>query len=200
MSLALDLVEMLRISLHAVDYATKGYALGIVEFALSATKGRKKLEHLGRTIAAMVQELSEAVELDDSQLGFSESARAISTALSSICELAYKISSHTVALLQEGIHQSSKELIQLGEHIACSLRLCIVAFMKQKVEYAEAVLRSIEEWRCGRIERAWKTKHSASAILLRDVHEWSIAASLKQMMESLCTIAVASLLPFRFQC
>ncbi len=189
--LRLDLIEMLRISLHAVDYATKAYAFGRMEFALSATRGRKKLEHLAQTITATVQELSKTEEIDDPQLAFRESARAISAALSSICQLAYEICSHIVALLQDGLHQRSNELVQLGEHIACSLRLCIVTFVKQKAECAEAVLQGIDEWRRGSTERSWRAKYTAPAML---PSEWSIAAGLKRMMDDLHSIAMGVIL------
>jgi hypothetical protein len=189
--LRLDLIEMLRISLHAVDYATKGYAFGFVEFALQSPSGRKKLEYLSQTIIAASRELYEA-ELDDPQLDFIESARAISAALSSICQHAYEISSHTVTLLRGDIHRNSKELVQLGERADSLLRLCIVAFMKQKVEHAEAVVRDIDEWRRG-------IRAPTMIAIASDPHEGHIAASLGQIMENLCTIAVASLLPYRFQ-
>jgi hypothetical protein len=198
--LRLDLVEMLRISLHALDCATKAYALGFVEFALSAPKERKKLEYLSQTIIATTQQLYETEELDDLQLDFIESARAISAALFSTCQQSYEVSSHTIALLRGGIHRSSKELGQLGERANRLLRLCIVAFMKQKVEYAEAVLRDINEWNHGSKEESFGPEHSASAMIMSDAHEWSIAASLAQIMENLCTIAAASLLPYRFIC
>jgi hypothetical protein len=188
--LRLDLIEMLRISLHAVDYATKAYALGSVEFALHAHKGRKKLEYLSQTIIAASRDLDEA-EFDDPQLDFIEAAHAISAALSAICRNAYELTSHTVALVHGGMHRSSKELVQSGERADRLLRLCIVAFMKQKVEYAEAVLRYIEEWR---------RSTGVSAMITNNAHEEPIATSLAQIMENLCTIAVASLLPYRFQC
>jgi phosphate uptake regulator len=189
---------MLRISLRAVDYATKAYALGSLEFALSAPSGRNKLEYLSQTIIATTQQLYETEELDDSQLGFIESARAISAALSSICQHAYEVSSHTVAHLRGGIHRSSTELARLGERANRILRLCIVAFMKQEVEYAEAVLRDIDEWTHGSKEESFGPECGASATITNDAHEWPIAASLAQIMENLCSIAVASLLPYRF--
>ena len=80
---------------------------------------------------------------------------------------------------------------QKGERADRLLRLCIVAFMKQKVEYAEAVLRYIEEWR---------RSTGVSAMITNNAHEEPIATSLAQIMENLCTIAVASLLSYRFQC
>src|ERR1700760_3032324 len=95
--LRLDLTEMLRLSLHAVDYATKGYTLGLVEFALQSSSGRRKLEYLGQTIITTTHELH---ELDDSQLDFIESARTLSVALSSTCQYANEISSQTIALLR----------------------------------------------------------------------------------------------------
>jgi hypothetical protein len=182
--LRLDLIEMLRISLRAVDCATKAYALGLVEFALHAPSGQKKLEHLNQTIIATTQELYEKGELDDTQLGFNESARAISAALLSMCQQAYEISSHTVTLLRGGIHHSTKELVQLGEHVDCSLRLCVAAFIKQRVEYAEVVLSSMRNPR--------RQEYTAPVVRASDVHEWSIAVSLKQMMENLCIVAMAS--------
>ena len=197
--LRLDLIEMLRISLHAVDYATKAYALGLIEFALSVPNGRKKLEYLSETIIATSHELYEE-ELDDSQLDFVESGRAISAALSSICQHAYEISSHTVALVSGGMHRNSNELAQLGERADRLLRLCIVAFMKQKVEYAEAVLHDIDEWRSDIKEKRWGMEYSTSAMITSEAHDWPIAASLSQIMESLHAIAVASLLPYRFHC
>lgn len=198
--LRLDLIEMLRISLHAVDYATKAYTLGLVDFALYSPSGRKKLEYLSQTIIATTQDLYETEDLDDAQLNFVESARVLSAALSSTCHHAYEISSHTVAHLRGGIHQSSQELAQLGERANCLLRLCIVAFMKQKVEYAEAVLRDIDDWRRGSIEKSCGLEYTASAMTTSDGHEWPIAASMAQIMENLRTIAVASLLPYRFEC
>src|SRR3984957_16689824 len=111
--LRLDLIEMLRLSLHAVDCATKGYALGLVEFALQSSRGRKKLEYLGQTIIAASHELCEG-ELDDSQLDFVESARTISAALTSTCQQANEISSHTVALLRGGMRRNSREIVELG--------------------------------------------------------------------------------------
>jgi hypothetical protein len=72
--------------------------------------------------------------------------------------------------------------------------------MKQKVEYAEAVLRDIDEWNRGSKEESFGPEHSASAMITSDAHEWSTAASLAQIMENLCTIAAASLLPYRFIC
>jgi hypothetical protein len=192
--LRLDLIEMLRLSLHAVDYATKGYALGLVEFALQSSSGRKKLEYLGQTIVATSHELCEG-ELDDSQLDFVESARTISAALSSTCQQANEISSHTVAILRGGIRRSSRELVQLGERADRLLRLCIVAFMKQKVEYAEAVLRDIDEWKHGIEEKLAGPNSGASET--RDAREWAIAESLTRIMENLRHISVASLLPYR---
>jgi hypothetical protein len=192
--LRLDLIEMLRLSLHAVDYATKGYALGLVEFALQSSSGRKKLEYLGQTIIAASDELCEG-ELDDSQLDFVESARTISAALSSTCQQANEISSHTVVLLRGGIRRNSRELVQLGERADRLLRLCIVAFMKQKVEYAEAVLRDIDEWKHGIEENLPGPKSGASET--RDAREWAIAESLTRIMENLRHISVASLLPYR---
>jgi hypothetical protein len=167
--LRLDLIEMLRLSLHAVDYATKGYALGLVEFALQSSSGRKKLEYLGQTIVATSHELCEG-ELDDSQLDFVESARTISAALSSTCQQANEISSHTVALLRGGIRRNSRELVQLGERVDRLLRLCIVAFMKQKVEYAEAVLRYVDEWQHGIEEKLSGPNFGASET--REAREW----------------------------
>jgi hypothetical protein len=197
--LRLDLIEMLRLSLHAVDYATKGYALGLVEFALQSSSGRKKLEYLGQTIVAASHELYEA-ELDDSQQDFIESARAISAALSSTCQHANEISSHTVALLREGIRLRSKEAVQLCGRADRLLRLCIVVFMKQRVEYAEAVLRDVDEWKHDLQERPTGLADDASAVMTSDARERSIAASLAQIMENLCSIAVASLLPHRIHC
>jgi len=126
------------------------------------------------------------------QLGFSDSARAISAALFSTCQHAYDVSSHTTALLCEGKHHGLRELTQLGEHINSSLRLCIVAFIKQKVEYTETVLRGMDEWRCGFIERPWRPEFTPAGFA-SDVYEWSIAASFERMMENLCTVAVASM-------
>jgi hypothetical protein len=194
--LRLDLIEMLRLSLHAVDYATKGYALGLVEFALQSSSGRKKLEYLGQTIIATSRELYE-VELDDSQLDFVESAGTLSAALGSTCRHANEISSHTVVLLREGVRLKSKETVQLCERADRLLRLCIVAFMKQKVEYAEVVLRDIDEWKRGIKERPSGLDDGASALISSGARERPIAASLTQIMENLLTIAVASLLPCR---
>jgi hypothetical protein len=192
--LRLDLIEMLRLSLHAVDYATKGYALGLVEFALQSSSGRKKLEYLGQTIVATSCELYE-VELDDSQLDFVESARTVSAALFCTCRHANEISSHTVALLRRGKRPRSKELAELGERADRLLRLCIVAFVKQKVEYAEAVLRDIDEWKRGIEEKLSGPDSGASGT--RDAREWAIAESLTRIMENLRHISVASLLPYR---
>lgn len=192
--LRLDLIEMLRLSLHAVDYATKGYALGLVEFALQSSSGRKKLDYLGQTVIAASRELRE-VELDDSQLDFVESARTICAALSSTCQQANEISLHTVALLRGGIRLNSKELVQLGERADRLLRLCIVAFVKQKVEYAEAVLRDIDEWKHGIKDKFPGPDYGASTI--RDAHELAIAKSLTRIVENLRHISVASLLPSR---
>jgi hypothetical protein len=197
--LRLDLVEMLRISLHAVDYVTKAYALGLVEFALSASSERKKLEHLRETIIATTQQLYETEGLNDSQLVFIDSAQAIAAALFSTCQHAYEISLHTVALLRDGTHRSSKELAQLGERADRLLRLCIVAFMKQDVECAEAVLRDIDEWSHDIKDKSSESNCGVSAITC-DAHESSIAASLAKIMENLRSIAVASLLACRFQC
>jgi hypothetical protein len=195
--LRLDLIEMLRLSLHAVDYATKGYALGLVEFALHSSSGRKKLEYLGQTIVAASHELYEA-ELDDSQLDFIESARTISVALSSACQHANDISAHTIVLLRKGIRLKSKETVQLCEHANRLLRLCIVAFVKQKVEYAEVVLRDIDEWKRGIKERSTGREDGASEVLTSDAHERPIMASLTQIMDNLLAVAVASLLRGRF--
>jgi hypothetical protein len=192
--LRLDLIEMLRLSLYALDYATKGYALGLVEFALQSSRGRKKLEYLGQTIIAASRELCEG-ELDDSQQDFVESARTISAALSSTCQQANEISSHTIALLRGGVRRNSKELAKLGERADRLLRLCIVAFMKQKVEYAEAVLRDIDEWKRCIKENPSGRDHGSSGP--RGAHEWQIAESLTRIMENLRTISVASLLPYR---
>jgi hypothetical protein len=193
--LRLDLIEMLRLSLHAVDYATKGYALGLIEFALQSSSGLKKLEYLGQTIIAASHELCEG-ELDDSQLDFVESARTISAALSSTCQHANEISSHTVALLRGGIRRNSRELVQLAERADRLLRLCIVAFMKQKVEYAEAVLRDIDEWRRGNKEKP--SGPDFGALVTRDPREWQIAENLTRIMENLRFISVGSLLPYRY--
>lgn len=192
--LRLDLIEMLRLSLHAVDYATKGYALGLVEFALQSSGGRKKLECLRHTIIAASDELCEG-ELDDSHLDFVESARTISAALSSTCQQANEISSHTIALLGGGIRRNSRELVELGERANRLLRLCIVAFLKQKVEYAEAVLRDIDEWRQGLEDKLSGQNSGASGT--RDVSEWAISESLTRIMENLRLISVGSLLPYR---
>lgn len=192
--LRLDLIEMLRLSLHAVDYATKGYALGLVEFALRSSSGRKKLEYLGHTIIAASDELCEG-ELDDSQQGFVETVRTISAALSSTSRQANEIASHTVALLRGGIRRNSRELVQLGERADRLLRLCIVAFMKQKVEYAEAVLRYVDEWNHGIEGRLSGPNFGAPGT--RDAREWAIAESLTRIMENLRHISVASLLPYR---
>jgi hypothetical protein len=192
--LRLDLIEMLRLSLHAVDYATKGYALGLAEFAWQSSSGRKKLEYLGQTISVASHELCQG-ELDDSQLDFVESARTISVALSSTCQQANEISSHTIALLRGGGRRNSQELVQLGERADRLLRLCIVAFMKRKVEYAEAVLRDIDEWKLG-IEAKLSGPNSGAS-RTRDVREWAIAESLTRIMENLRLISVASLLPYR---
>ena len=195
--LRVDLIEMLRISLRAVDYATKAHALGLVEFALSVPSERKKLEYLSQTIIPASHELYEE-ELADSQVDFIESARAICAALLSTCQQAYEISSQTVALVTGGMHGDAKELVQLGERANRLLRLCIVAFMKQKVEYAEGVLRDIDEWRSDTEEKRSRPEYSTSAMITREAHDWPIAASLAQIMENLRTIAVASLLPYRF--
>jgi hypothetical protein len=64
--------------------------------------------------------------------------------------------------------------------------------MKQKIEYAEAVLRGIDEWKRCRIDKSRMPKYTAPAVLARDVHERSIAKSLEQIVENLSTIAVAS--------
>lgn len=199
-SLRFDLIEMLRISLHAVDCATKAYALGLIEFALNSSKGRKKLDYLSQTIRATIQELREAGALDDAQLDFIESARAISGALSSICQHAYEVSSHTLPLLHGNACQNSKELVHLGERANRLLRLCIVAFMKQKVEYAEAVLNDSAEWRRSSMEISCGQEHGMSGTITGDLHKWLIAASLAQIIEDLRTVAAASLFPYRFQC
>lgn len=122
-------------------------------------------------------------------------ARTISAALSSTCQHANEISSHTVALLRGGIRRNSRELVELGERADRLLRLCIVAFMKQKVEYAETVLRDIDEWKHGIEEKL--SGPSAGASGTRDGREWAIAGCLTRIMENLRLISVASLLPYR---
>lgn len=196
--LRLNLIEMFRISLHAVDNATKAYALGLVEFARWASSGRKKQEYLKQKIIAATQELYKAEEVDDLQTGFVESARAISAALSSICQQAYEISSHEVEHLHGRKHHDSKALVQLAERVNGLLRLCIVAFVKQNVEYAEAVLRDIEEWNRETKEPSLGPEYSGSAKIASDMHGWTITASLSQIMEDLSTIAVALLSPCPF--
>jgi hypothetical protein len=91
------------------------------------------------------------------------------------------------------MHQNSKESVQLGERIHRLLRLCAVAIMKRKIEYVDAVLREIDTWRYGSTKKPWRPEYAAQAMLASDVHECSIAASLKQMMENLSTIAAASI-------
>lgn len=191
--LRLDLIEMMRLSLQAVDYATKAYSLGLIEFALHVPREREKLERINHSVVAAAQELCSFTECDDAKVGLSESARAISAALFSTCQYAYEVSLHTVALLRDGKHQSLKELVQLGERINASLRLCIVAFVEQKVEYAETVLRSIDEWRYGFIESPWRPEFITPARRAADEHHWSVAANFERIMENLCTIAVASM-------
>jgi hypothetical protein len=181
---------MLRVSLYAVDYATKAYALGLVEFGMSALSGRQKIEYLSQKIIATTQQLCETEELDDSQLGFIESVRAISVSLSSECRHTYEVSSHTIAHLRGGVHRSSKEVAQLGESANRLLRLCVVALMKQKVESAEAVLRDIDEWSHGGKEELLRPEFRTSRMITSDAHEEPIAASMAQIMENLRTIAV----------
>jgi hypothetical protein len=161
---------------------------------LQSSGGRKKLECLRHRIIAASDELCEG-ELDDSQLDFVESARTISAALSSTCQQANEISSHTIALLGGGIRRNSRELVELGERANRLLRLCIVAFLKQKVEYAEAVLRDIDEWRQGLEDKL--SGQSSGASGTRDVSEWAISESLTRIMENLRLISVGSLLPYR---
>ena len=84
----------------------------------------------------------------------------------------------------------------MGESVTSSLRLSILAFVTQSIDCAEVIMRSVDEWRTFDFQIP-KTEILTTGALTSDMRESLIAASLKQIMENLCTIAVVSLLPHR---
>jgi hypothetical protein len=187
-----DVLEMLGIVLRAVDYSTKAYAFGFVDFARYALNEREQLAYISKAIIATSQRLYKK-DIHTPQISFGHSARAISVALFSTGQHAYNISSHAIELSRQGRYQRSAALIQGGQHITEFLRLCIVAIMEQNVEHVETVLRRIDEGRSGSCTQGFGAESVAPTIHASDVRTRIMGASVERMLENLSTVAAASL-------
>ncbi len=92
--LRVELIEMLRISQRAVDYATKAYESGRYEYAQHARSGRDRLDYLSHKLLIAPSKFREAQKLDGTKLAFNRSVCKIAMALFFTCQHAYDVALH----------------------------------------------------------------------------------------------------------
>jgi hypothetical protein len=190
--LRLELIEMLRISQRALDYATKAYESGRPEYSLHARSGRDRLDYLSHKLFITTSELREARQLDDPKSAFIEFICKISVALFFICQHAYNVSSHAAELSTCGVYKPLKDIVIIATHVNSAMRLCAVALTKKKVEHVEQVLREIDIWRRDTNQRGWPQGFFAHSMLAETILEQSIATSLLKIMDNMRAIALSS--------
>jgi hypothetical protein len=190
--LRFELIEMLRISQRAVDYAAKACESGRSDYAQHASFGSDRLNYISRKIAITTSELRATQQLKGTKLAFSESARTISMALLSTCQHAYGVCSHAAELSSRDVYKPSKYLVTTSTFANSATRLCVVALIKKEVEHAEQALREIDMWRRNTSHSSWPRGASVQPMLSETISEQSIARSLLKIMANMRTIALAS--------
>lgn len=191
--LRLDILEMLRISLRAVDYSMQAYALGLPEFAHHVGCEQEKVNLLNRTIISASQKLYDSEHDISVKWTLGRSALMISLGLSSTYQHAIHISTSTLALLRTRKYPFSRSFEQLGRNVREYLRLCILAVVERNVGYAETVLNRIKRGRSAIFAKDRGAAYTAPSPLANTIHVRTIATSLEQMIENLGTIASASI-------
>jgi phosphate uptake regulator len=164
--LRLHLLDMAKLSQRAVDYATKGYRLGSLEFCRYVRNGDHQLRELRRSIAALCQKpvspeprsqesRSQETAVDSDahpdkldavrQLRFSRSALRIADALHAVCTATAEIAHHSMLLLEDADWVPRCEALEKACYLVNRLMcLCIVALFKRERQHAEAVLQCRE--------------------------------------------------------
>ncbi len=185
-----DLKEIVRISQCGVDYATKAYASGRIEFARHASRERKELNRLVQNVFADTSELQSHKTAGKMRLPYNEVIRSISLALFGTCQHAYEVASRATELTKCGVLHRSHDLLSMGERVNGLMRLCVVSLMNKDAEHAETVLRRIADWRYGYIQKAERSNSSGSFLVAGRFQERLIEISFLRMIENLHAIAL----------
>jgi hypothetical protein len=107
--LRIDLIEMLRISQRAVDYATKAYESGRHEYAQHARSGSDRLDYLSHKLLIATSRSREAQKLDGATLAFNESMCKMAIALFFTCQHAYDVALR-VAEFQHAVNTNHRQI------------------------------------------------------------------------------------------
>lgn len=190
--LRVELIEMLRISQRAVDYATKACESGHYEYAQHVRSGGDRLHYLGHKILIATSKFREAQKPDGAKLVLNESACKIAMALFFICQHAYGVALRAAAFSAYGVYKPSIDLVTMGMRVNSAMRLCVVALMKNRIEHAEQALHQIGIWRCVTAQRNWLQDSLAQPMVAETSYEQSIAISLLKIMDNVHSIALAS--------
>ena len=196
--LRIELIEMLRISQRAVDYAAKAYESGRPEYALHASSGRARLNYLSHRIFIQTSELRETQQLDNRKFAF-ESVCTIAAALFFTGHHAFDWSLRAVELPTRAIYKPLEDLVLMGARANSTMRLCAVAIVSRKIEHAEQALRDIDDWRHDADQSSWPRGSSLSLMLPDAVRERSIARSLLRIMDNMRTMALTASVMFASQ-
>lgn len=186
-----DLNEIVRISQRSVDYATKAYASGRVQFAHHASRERRELNRLIQKVFVDTSESQNPERLGKMRLPHNEVVRSISLALLGTCQHAYEVASHAAELTKFGVLHRSHDLLRMGERVNGLMRLCIVALVNKDAEHAETVLRRIADWRYGCMKKVKRPNSSDSLLVEGHFQERLIEVSFLRMIDNLRTIALA---------
>jgi hypothetical protein len=192
-SLRLDLIEMLRITLSAIDYATKGYRLGSSDVAQQAAAQRGQLECFGARITIVSNRSCDNEKDRACHIALSQCSRAISSALLAACQNAYDISSATVEMIRNCDYQRKESLAQMGDEVLGLFRLFAVAFVNQSCEDLSALLHRIDENTSTSTRLHLHNLSSNSSSPQNTAGTMTIASNLQRIMQDLSSAAGASL-------
>src|SRR6187402_1460643 len=121
-----ELLTMIRASHKALDYSTKGYQLGSLEFCRYARHAEDEVRRLDFSIADRAHTLLHTGQLFDADLQFVSFALRMGKALHITYSVAVQMAETTMLCLERGRTAAYQETQSMGQEVNRLLRLCIV--------------------------------------------------------------------------
>jgi phosphate uptake regulator len=125
-----------------VDYSIKAYKLGSMEFSTSVRDNAYEVDILHRETTEMTRELLLMDLPLESDLRFALSSERICNTLYVMHNQAVEIAANSTCHVENGGILGCGDLVTMGDVVNRLMRLCVVALFEERIEHAEAVLRS----------------------------------------------------------
>jgi hypothetical protein len=145
--LRIQLLSLSKSSLHALDFAIKGFQLGNLDFCENARADRHEAKKYCHEIKKLCFRQITNGATSSSHFRFALASLRLASALHAVHRAAVRVSQSTMQLLEDNRISECSALDRMGDMVTSSVRLCIVALLNSEIKHAETVLRSQEVWR-----------------------------------------------------